>query len=141
MVYADGDIGKKLLAKVHKPVTRTKQRNKKPNSQVLTKTYQVSAAKISNWMDNKVPKSYWDKKWVMWTPKERRIIDPLVQYLIQKGYGNNELYKALNPPESHPSHTYDFGVDFTFTNTELLAIKGSDSDITRKFIKYFGFET
>ena len=140
MVYIDGVVGKKLLAEAHKLTKKTKPHIKKTSSSPITKTYQISGAKISNWMDNKVPKSYWDKKWIMWTTKERRKINPLIKYLIDKGYGENALYKAPNPPGNHPENTYQFGVDFVFTNTELLAIKHTDTNVTKKFIKYFGFE-
>jgi len=131
MVYIDGDIGKKLLAKAHKSVKKT-----------ITPTisYQISGAKISNWMDNKVPKSYWNKKWVLWTSKERRHITSLINYLVTKAYDENSLYKSTNPPGSRPAHTYQFGINFIFTNTELFNLKNTDKNITKKFIKYFGFK-
>ena len=138
MVYIDGVIGKKILAEAHKPNKQTRRHIKKTSSPSIK--YQISGAKISNWMDNKVPKSYWDKKWIMWTTKERRKINPLIKYIIDKGYGEDSLYKSPNPSGNHPENTYQFGEDFVFTNTELLTVKHADSNVTKKFIKYFGFE-
>lgn len=132
MVYVDGVVGKKLLAKAHKKVKR---------SILNTSYYQISSSDISNWMDDKVPKSYWEKKWISWTTKEKRKIKPLVKYLLQKAYKENALFKAPNPPGSIPANKYEFGIDFKFTDTELLAVKGGDPAITKKFIKYFGFKS